>query len=675
MALTKVASYRIHASRHPFNLIIAQGSVVDFVYPNPARSAIINAANEGCLGGGGVDGAIGNAGGPKLFADRQNLPEDTPGSGVRCPTGRAVVTGPNSYGALEVPYVIHAVGPNYLDFTTDEELSLGDKLLSSAYTSSMECGETANLEAMAFCLLSAGIFRGSRSVKEVLELGMKAICQFAGYEGLKEVYVCGFTKKELGTLVEIANEIGLEKDTSASETGSNANHSSQESQQQLKQKVKQQQDQNGQQEQKQDEDTREEWEIRRDELKSTADSHFRSKSYSLATQAYQDALQLDPSNHIILSNKSAAHLANGEKSKALHDAKKCVEHASSWAKGYTRLAAAMASLGRFNEAASVYSKVLKELEPNNAVAKKGLEDCRSKQHKAREDKEKEARQMQMELDRKKTEKEEQEKQKKEEEMTAGKSAGNEEDDLLDDFFSEVENVAEKPKPSKSDEANAKSDSGEDPNNNRIKTQINDLGTSTFQIDRLLQVNYEWKNLNPFCVLDIPHTIDDDSVISARYRALSLLVHPDKCPDDPVRAKNAFEQVRKAMAQMNDEDKRRHVRALVTQGMKQGKRDWEAEKSKGNIRGANDLGKEEEGLTQAQNKATMKIFAEIEMSKRNIERRKHEYEQRERAQEDEEKTKEKNEREHDKKWREGERVEKRIGNWRDFQGGGKKGRSS
>ena len=244
------------------------------------------------------------------------------------------------------------------------------------------------------------------------------------------------------------------------------------------------------------EDTREDWEVQRDDLKSTGDSHFRSKSYALAISSYQDALQLDPTNHVILSNKSAAHLANGEKSKALHDARKCVEHASSWAKGHTRLAAAMASLGRYNEAASVYSKVLNELDATNAVAKKGLEDCRSRQQKVREEKEKEASRLQMELDRQKTEKEEEEKRRQEEAMNAGKEdvsgENDEEDDLLDDFFSEVEKVTEKPKPAKSDEAKNTSEN----KTNRIKAQISDLGTSTSQIERLLQVNYEWKNLNP-----------------------------------------------------------------------------------------------------------------------------------------------------------------------------------
>lgn len=642
-----------------------------------------------------MDGAIGNAGGSPLFKDRQNLPEvGEPGSGIRCPTGKAVVTGPNSYGTLEVPYVIHAVGPNYLDYDSNE-LSLGDDLLTSAYLSTLECGKDDKLEAVAFCLLSAGIFRGERSLKEVLQVGLESINAFEGYEGLKEVHVCGFTSKEMKALVSIAKEIGLKKagassskerkkgspekksSASSADTGTSADQSSKESGEQ------QRQEKEGKvgavkppQEEKKDkdavEDTREEWEIRREELKSAGDSHFRSKSYSLAIQAYQDALQLDPTNHILLSNKSAAHLSNGEKSKALHDARKCVEHAPvSWAKGHTRLAAAMVSLGRFNEAATVYSKVLNELDPDNKVAKAGLEGCRSKQRKARDDKEREATRLQMELDRQKAEKEEKEKQVKVED-----AGDEEEDDLLDDFFSEVEKVSEKPKPSKNEkDANGKSEGGDDSGNNRIKTQISDLGTSASQIDRLLQVNHEWKNLNPFYVLDIPHTIEDDSIISARYRALSLLVHPDKCPNDPARAKSAFEEVRKAMSQMNDEDKRRHVSALIEQGMKQGKRDWEAEKSStGGVHGSKK--DEEEGLVQMQNKATMKIFAEIEQKRRNIERRKRGFEQRERAQEDEEKNKEKNERDHDKRWREGERVDKRVGNWRDFsKGAGKKGKTS
>jgi DnaJ family protein C protein 8 len=411
-------------------------------------------------------------------------------------------------------------------------------------------------------------------------------------------------------------------------------------------------------------DNREEWEVRRDELKATGDVHFRSKAYQPAIQAYADALQLDPTNHIILSNKSAAHLANGEKSKALHDARKCVEYSDGkWSKGHTRLAAAMMSLGRYGEAAEAYSTVLNALDPNNEVAKKGLEDCRKKELQLREEKEMELIKMQEELDQQKKAEKEAHQNEEEKDNKKDSHGGDEDDDLLDDFFSEVEKATEKP--SKPDNV-----SNEEPTN-RIKTQLNDLGTSKSQIDRLIQVNYEWKNLNPFYVLDIPHTIDDDSIISARYRALSLLVHPDKNSDDPVRAKTAFEQVRKAMNQMNDVDKRKHVRALIEEGMKQGKRDWKEECSKsGKVDPDN-----EEGLAQAQSKATMKIFAEIEQKRREIERRKRKFEQRERAQEDEEKKKETDERRFHKEWREGERVDKRVGNWRDFQVGGKKKRTS
>lgn len=620
--------------------------------------------------------------------DRQNLPlvsscSSGLGNGVRCPTGTAVVTGPNTYDKLCVPYVIHAVGPNYSEYdaNNEESMRMGDELLHSAYTSSMECGQRAHLEAVAFCLLSAGVYRGARGVQDVLRIGLKAISQFGGYEGLKAVYICGFTSEEVFSLVDIANEIGLSKvshmdRSDDAEEGTTDNNGSAENgtPTYAKEEQMQHQQDHQQDEQQSEHDTREEWEVQRDDLKSTADAHFRAKSYALAIQAYQDALQLDPTNHIILSNKSAAHLANGEKSKALHDARKCVEYASSWTKGHTRLAAAMASLGRYNEAATVYSKVINELEPTNTAAIAGLEDCRLKQQLAREEKEKEASRLQMELDRQKADKEEIEKQNN----SASRGAGDEEDDLLDDFFSEVEKVSEKPKQSKSDEGSRKADSA-DETNNRIKTQLNDLGTSAYQIDRLLQINYEWKNLNPFHVLDIPYDIDDDSIISARYRALSLLVHPDKCPDDPVRAKDAFEQVRKAMTHMNDTDKRRHVRALIEQGMKQGKRDWEAAKKASASTGSCDSTQEKEALAQAQSKATMKIFADIEQSRRNIERRKREFEKRERSQEDEEKAKEKNEMEFDKRWREGERVEKRVGNWRDFQGGTekstKKGRSN
>src|SRR6056300_1029100 len=118
-SLARVATFRVK-SKAAFNIVISRGSVVDFAH-NTQSAAIVNAANEGCLGGGGVDGAISDAGGPNLLQDRINLPLLS--EGVRCKTGSAVITGPNDYDELNVPYVIHAVGPNYMQYDTEDEMA------------------------------------------------------------------------------------------------------------------------------------------------------------------------------------------------------------------------------------------------------------------------------------------------------------------------------------------------------------------------------------------------------------------------------------------------------------------------------------------------------------------------------------------------------------------------
>jgi O-acetyl-ADP-ribose deacetylase (regulator of RNase III) len=109
--------------------------------------AIVNAASETLLGGGGVDGAIHAVAGPELLAACRALPEVTPG--VRCPTGEARIT----LGfRLPARYVIHTVGPVYRGYAADAEL------LAAAHRSSLELAVSWGLGTVAFPAISCGVF-------------------------------------------------------------------------------------------------------------------------------------------------------------------------------------------------------------------------------------------------------------------------------------------------------------------------------------------------------------------------------------------------------------------------------------------------------------------------------------------------------------------------------------
>lgn len=123
-------------------IIIEKGDLTDCDV-----DAIVNAANEGLLGGGGVDGAIHAAAGPELVEACRELPEVSPG--VRCPTGEARIT-----PGFELPadHVIHAVGPRY----TDPD---APRLLASAFRSALRlASEHDDIRSVAFPAISCGVF-------------------------------------------------------------------------------------------------------------------------------------------------------------------------------------------------------------------------------------------------------------------------------------------------------------------------------------------------------------------------------------------------------------------------------------------------------------------------------------------------------------------------------------
>lgn len=110
--------------------------------------AIVNAANERLLGGGGVDGAIHAAAGPRLLEACRKIPEVRPG--VRCPTGEARVT-----PGFELParFVVHTVGPIWRGGERAER-----ELLASCYRNVFAVSSQHDITSLAFPAISCGAF-------------------------------------------------------------------------------------------------------------------------------------------------------------------------------------------------------------------------------------------------------------------------------------------------------------------------------------------------------------------------------------------------------------------------------------------------------------------------------------------------------------------------------------
>ncbi|MER3441766.1 MAG: O-acetyl-ADP-ribose deacetylase [Gemmataceae bacterium] len=145
--------------------------------------AIVNAANSGLRGGGGVDGAIHRKGGPAIAEECRRIIADL----GRVPTGQAVITGA---GRLRARYVIHAVGPVY---GTDPQHEA--ELLASAYRHSLVLAREHGLHSVAFPCISTGAY--GYPADQACQIAVRTVREeLEKHRAPKRVVFCTYTESD-----------------------------------------------------------------------------------------------------------------------------------------------------------------------------------------------------------------------------------------------------------------------------------------------------------------------------------------------------------------------------------------------------------------------------------------------------------------------------------------------
>lgn len=159
------------------NLVLVRGDIT-----GQDTEAVVNAANSGLLGGGGVDGAIHRAGGGWILEECKTIRAKQ----GRCPTGEAVITGG---GKLKARYVIHTVGPVWSGGKNNE-----DTLLRNAYLNSLALAKKHNIRSVSFPSISTGVYRFP--IERAARLALSTVQDFVKEHPFREVRFVLFSEKD-----------------------------------------------------------------------------------------------------------------------------------------------------------------------------------------------------------------------------------------------------------------------------------------------------------------------------------------------------------------------------------------------------------------------------------------------------------------------------------------------
>lgn len=176
--------------------IVYKGTKIKIIQDDITKQdteAIVNAANNTLLGGGGVDGAIHRAGGPQILEECKEIRKRQGG----CPTGEAVIT---TGGNLKAKYIIHTVGPIWMGGNNNES-----QLLVNAYRNSLRLAYDNNITTISFPSISTGAYR--YPIEKACKIALNTVKEFIDNIKFEEIRFVLFSDRDFSIYIDNAKKI------------------------------------------------------------------------------------------------------------------------------------------------------------------------------------------------------------------------------------------------------------------------------------------------------------------------------------------------------------------------------------------------------------------------------------------------------------------------------------